>query len=337
MGLGRVRTVSARSNMLPIALCLSAAVVLLGCTTTRGCRREPTRDIVAEDKPMKHDRAAQSWTCPASLLEARRGGSDPDRYVEPSEADRSTMAKLAARLMTEGASALPTAASDAAAISYRIEEVREMPGVVLLRELDAQRRGGGAYMFRLGASSRVVVQATHTFFDEGTLPLACELFQRASAQALFIDTAHRYKAAEIDEQGNHPADIAHARESLFQAATEGLLQAMPKATVVQLHGFAPRELDAAVVLSSGVTRNGDALATRTQQTLAVLVAGRIARFPDETNQLGGTGNVQGTLVRAAGGSFLHVEIVAGLRKTLLEDAGLRARFLDALAGSLSTP
>lgn len=276
--------------------------------------------------------------CPAGLVAARRGGSDPDRYAAPAESKRLAMAKLVARLLAGGAAARPAAAAEAAAVGYTIEDVGEIPGAILLRELEGQRRGGGAYLFSLGGASHVVVQAVHTFFDEGTLALGCELFQRASARALFIDTAHRYKAAEADENGNHPADLAHARESLFQAATEGVLNAIPNATVVQLHGFASRESDTAVVLSSGVAHPGDALATRAQRALsAVVPAGRVQRFPDETQELGGTTNVQGALTRAAGASFLHVELAADLRKALLEDADLRVRFLDALAGSLGPP
>jgi hypothetical protein len=247
------------------------------------------------------------------------------------------MAALVAKLVAQGSAGRAAAASDAAALGYRIEDVPELHGVVLLRELESKRRGGGAYLVRLGAPSRVIVQAAHTLFDEGTLPLGCELFERAGALALCIETAHRYKAAEMDEAGNYPADVAHARDSLFQAVTEGLLRAAANATVVQLHGFGPRESQAAVVLSSGVSQREAALPTRAQRLLTGVVHTGVERFPDETSELGGTTNVQGELVRAAGGSFLHVELAAPLRKALLADADLRARFLAALARSAAAP
>jgi hypothetical protein len=225
----------------------------------------------------------------------------------------------------------------ARAVGYRLEDVPEVPGAVLLRELPTQRRGGGAYLVRLGTASRLVVQAPHTFFDEGTLPLACELFQRASAAALFIDTAHRYKAAQADERGEYPADVAHARDSLFQAATVGAISRIVGLTAVQLHGFAPRESGAAVVLSSGSTEPGAPLAKSVRERLLPLVPGPVLRFPDESQELGATSNVQGAIIRAAGGRFLHVEMSAGLRQSLLGDASFRVRYLDAIARSLELP
>src|SRR5262249_57549138 len=93
--------------------------------------------------------------------------------------------------------------SRARAIGYRFDPVPEMPGCVLLRELDDQRRGGGAYLFRIRTPSRFVVQAPHTFFDHGPLSPPCHLFEQTRAAALFVETAHRYKAAEVDEHGDH--------------------------------------------------------------------------------------------------------------------------------------
>jgi hypothetical protein len=270
------------------------------------------------------------------LLAARRGGSDPNRYGAPSASEREAMAALMAKLLAADSGERSALSSESAGFGFRVDEVGAMPGVWLLREAEAARRGGGAYLVRPGAPSQLVVQAAHTFFDEGTLALGCELFTRATAAALFVDTAHRYKAADIDAAGNYPADVAHAPESLFQSATEGLLRTVPHSTVVQLHGFAARESRPALVLSNGSRRAG-ALETRVQELLAPIVPGRIERFPEQTAELGGTTNVQGALVRARGGRFLHVEIESELRSKLSADSELRARFLTALAGSVSIP
>jgi hypothetical protein len=274
--------------------------------------------------------------CPAGLVDARRGGTTPDRYVVPTEVERGRMTALVGMLLRRS-SERSAMDSKANALRYRIDDIPEIPGAVLLREIEADKRGGGAYAFRRDTSSKLVVQAPHTFFDEGTLPLSCEFFKRAGAAALFIDSAHRYKAAEADEQGEHPADVAHARDSLFQAATEGALAAVPGATVVQLHGFGPRESGAEVVVSSGVSRPNQALPTRARELLSPLVRGRVDRFPDESRELGATTNVQGELVRRSGGRFLHVEMSAAFRKTLLADPELRGRFLDALARAVESP
>jgi hypothetical protein len=104
-------------------------------------------------------------------------------------------------------------------------------------------------------------------------------------------------------------------------------------TAVQLHGFAKRESGMRVVLSSGARVTGDALVSRAATMLSP-IAGDVRRFPVDTQELGATKNVQGQAVRDAGGRFLHVELEARLRKSLLQDDALRAQFLDALARAI---
>lgn len=276
--------------------------------------------------------------CPAALAEARRGGTDAERYVVPGEADRTAMRDAAAMLLAKGAKGREEAVKIAASAGFDVIDVPELTGVVLVRELNEKRRGGGAYLIRLDAGpARVVVQTPHTFFDEGTLPLGCELFQRSSASALFIDTAHRYKAAEANENGEHPADVAHSTESIFQAMTEGVLRVAPKVTIVQLHGFAQRESGSQVVVSSGDRRGGDDLVLRVAERIGPVVGGGVKKFPEDTNELGATKNVQGAAVRSSGGRFVHVEMESRLRQALLKDAPLRGRYLDALAAGVSAP
>ena len=319
-----------------------AAVLLLalsaGCTRSERKLDSGARDVAP--RPAVSDTPAVSVApkgCFLALLAARRGGADANRYVVPTDAERDAMAEVVSGLISHGAVDRVVASQRAQLAGYEIVDVTEMRDVVLVRELDARRRGGGAYVVRLGSASRLIVEAPHTFFDEGTLPLACELFERASAVALFIDTAHRYKAADPNERGDHPADVAHASDSLFQAATEGALRARSGATVVQLHGFAQRESGAVVVLSSGSSKPADALVARAASLLSPPLGPGVKRFPDETTDLGATKNVQGILARKMGARFLHVEVEASLRKALLSDVPLRARFLDALTQAVDAP
>jgi hypothetical protein len=185
----------------------------------------------------------------------------------------------------------------------------------------------------MGSSSSFVVQAPHTFYDEGTLPLACELFQRAEARALFINTTHRYKSAPEGAGHDHPADVAHAPDSLFLAMTEGLVAAIPKVDVIQVHGFQDRETSARAVVSAGERRHGSALVAKAREALEAVVGPRVLAFPEDSTELGATTNVEGMVVRRAGGRFLHVEMDAALRRSLLADDSLRARALDALMRS----
>lgn len=286
-------------------------------------------DPVSTKEPSK-------FACPPALLAARRGGSVPERYVVPSAIERAAFSVLVKRLTSSNFDR-GSVEAQAKTLGFRILDVPEIPEALLLTELPTAKRGGGAYLFARTGKSTTVVQAPHTFFDEGTLPLACELFSRSHAAALFIDTAHRFKAAEIDENGAFPADVAHATDSLFQAATEGVLEAFGPLTVIQLHGFGPRESGAAVVLSAGTSMLTSPLPSRARELLTPIVPGLVARYPDESRELGATTNVQGEVVRRAGGRFLHVEMSAPFRQALLADDQLRARYLDTLASCLQLP
>lgn len=270
------------------------------------------------------------FECPEVLVAARKGGSAPDRYVIPTLAEQAEMSKLFTRLVVDDPPGLVDAART---LGFELAPLPGQTVVWSLVELAERKRGGGAYLVRAATQSQLVVQAPHTFFDEGTLPLSCELFWRSGARALFIETAHRYKAAEAGAAGNFPADLAHSEDSLFQAATRGLLSQGARTTLVQLHGFGPRESGSDVVLSSGAPAISP-LVDSAWQALGQVV-GQVQRFPLDTRELGATTNVQGALARGQGARFLHVELSATLRARLLQESDLRARFFEALIRGLS--
>ncbi len=270
--------------------------------------------------------------CPDALAATRSGGNDPDRYVAPTDGERDALRDTIASLLE--AQARGAAAKSAAHAGFELVDLPEVPDAVLVREIEGRRRGGGAYVVRFEAQARdTAIEAPHTFFEEGTLALAYELFQRASGAALFINTAHRYTSSPGEGRIEHGSDVAHSRSSLFQAATEGLIRAIAAPTVVQLHGFATRGTEMAAVISSGEARPGDPLVARVAAAMAMATAG-VKRYPEDSSELGATTNVQGEIVRAAGGRFLHVELGASLRKELVTDAQLRARLLDAIVSAL---
>jgi hypothetical protein len=329
--------------MLGALACASAIACAVQGRAPRACAPEPLTVHIPE----------AVRRCPRALLEARRGGLEPGRYVPPDADARAALADTLAAL-GDGASVTAFARARAAEAGFEIVDVPELLGVVLVREREGGKRGGGAYVVRRGATSRVIVQTPHSFFDEETLPLGCELLDRAGARALFVETAHRYKSAvdagvargageaagSPDAEDSHPADVAHAPSSMFQAATAGLLRAPgldggARAIVVQLHGFATREGGFAVVVSSGERRTGVAIVDRVARALASAVPGAVVRFPDDVDELGATTNVQGAIVRAAGGAFVHLELSSTLRRELADAPALRGRVLGALARSLS--
>lgn len=272
--------------------------------------------------------------CPEALVAARRGGDAAGRYVVPTTEQLLGLREMVKLFLQQGDAARGKATELAQRIGFEIVDVPAMAGAIVLRDAGGNR-GGGAYLLRLRSQSDLVVQAPHTFFDEGTFPLACDLFATSGARALFINTVHRYKGAPEDANGNHPADVAHADGSMFQAATLGLLEAVPQPTVVQLHGFADDEGDARIIVSSGDGSSSAPLLARVQSALSGVMGPGVWRYPTETTKLGATTNVQGAAVRAHGGRFLHIEMASVVRATLLQDTVLRARFMASLGPLLT--
>lgn len=70
--------------------------------------------------------------------------------------------------------------------------LRVMGDLWILEEAKKKKRGAGAVVIRTGRARPIFVEAPHTFFDKGTLPIALAVFEAQSARALLINTAHRY-------------------------------------------------------------------------------------------------------------------------------------------------
>ncbi|MBL8609419.1 MAG: hypothetical protein JNL38_18960 [Myxococcales bacterium] len=272
----------------------------------------------------------ESMRCPKILVDARRDGATPDRFVPATDAEISAIRRAMEALLANQRKA---AQDEAAKVGFKVEDVPEMKGVVALVE-NGRARGGGAYLVRVGSTSPLVVQTPHTFFDEGTFPLGCDFFERSGARALFLNTVHRYKGAAKTARGEHPADVAHAPATLFQAATEGAVTALKTPTVIQLHGFAGREVASRAVVSTGERKGGSALTAEVARALAGAVGGDVLRYPEDTKELGATTNVQGALVRSRGGRFIHIEMSSDLRKELVRDEALRKKAFSAILGAL---
>ncbi|WP_437949337.1 hypothetical protein WME98_00045 [Sorangium sp. So ce296] len=72
--------------------------------------------------------------------------------------------------------------------------LRAVPGrdLWVLSENDSRHRGAAAVVLRTGAAAPLIVEAPHTFFDQGTLPIALAIFEAQRARALIVNTSHRY-------------------------------------------------------------------------------------------------------------------------------------------------
>lgn len=211
---------------------------------------------------------------------------------------------------------------------------------LLLRELEGVRRGGGVYALRTRLphpEAPLVLQAPHAFYDVRTGEIALGLFEGVPADALMLNTVHRYRGAL-----GGSADLAHLEESYFQAATRGLAAALAGARVVQLHGYSPErhpELGEAQLVAS----KGSAARIRdpvfdvlVQQLRAALGEKAVVVYGVEVRKLGGTTNAQGRYLNAyTDDLFYHLELAHGLRTRLAQEPPLAGAFAAAFRRALT--
>ncbi len=219
-------------------------------------------------------------------------------------------------------------------------ELTEAGQVWLLGEVRGTNTGAGAVALRVAARNEVIVQAPHTFFDEGTLPLAVTVFDELGARALMINTVHRAgsagdKGARLARvrAGDAPADLAHLADSLYQRAHLTLTQRWKDAKVIQLHGFRDEQVPGvSIIVSASRTQWDPAPVARALSD--VFGAGSARTYPQEVKKLGGTTNVQARSDVRVGREFLHLEISTSLRKRLERQPSLRREFALALSKAL---
>lgn len=206
----------------------------------------------------------------------------------------------------------------------------------LLSEAPERRWGGGAVLLRVGAARALSIQAPHTYFDAGSLPIGYALFERTSARAFMINTVHRAAGVPDDKleavirAGKAPADVAHIESSLFTEAHRALLAGEPRLLTVQIHGYSDERLpgiDAVLSASRSKLTGLDGLADRLSETLAM----KFAAYPRDTKDLGGTRNRQAIDCRVHGRPFLHMELSVAVRTRARHDPAL----IDALAEQIT--
>ncbi|MGK3987975.1 hypothetical protein WME99_33340 [Sorangium sp. So ce136] len=84
--------------------------------------------------------------------------------------------------------------------------LRPVPGrdLWVLSDDGPRRRGVAVIVLRAGPAAPLLVEAPHTFFDRGTLPIALAVFQAQRARALIVNTSHRYGG--LPKPGNAAGD-----------------------------------------------------------------------------------------------------------------------------------
>ncbi len=88
--------------------------------------------------------------------------------------------------------------------------LRVLGDVWVLEETRRKKRGAGALVMRTGRARPILVEAPHTFFDAGTLPIALSVFEAQAARVLMVNTVHRYidRPAEGGKDGGAKEPVA---------------------------------------------------------------------------------------------------------------------------------
>ncbi len=314
--------------------------------TPQGCSEQDEKPLGAEaDK----DARATSSRGPAEspvrphpakecVLDARFAGLWPAvesvTFHPTTLEERAAFAKLIPALLKSAPeqTTLPAGLEKvAASVGFRLEVWESKQDTFwVLREETERLRGAGAYVVRTGAATDDVVQVPHPWFDQGTEDIGVGLFACApegQRPRLFMTaTAHRYHGnpGETPEDPEHPADVAHNPDHLFQEVTDLVARTLSTPRVVQLHGFGTakaasglkRDKAMIAVVSAG-TRQPTPWARQVSKRMMKLWGEGVRLYPEGAQVLGGTQNVQGRLLRAYDcAHFLHLELSSQARKSL---------------------
>ncbi len=231
-------------------------------------------------------------------------------YRAPTAAELATATALFARLLAGELTADHEA--EWARLGFALSRL-EVDGVdfVAIAEAPGRRDGRGAFLVRLGPAAPLLLQAPHRFHDllTGTI-------------ALRLATAGAYRAVAWNSVRRDQADLAREPASYLTAVSAAFADLHPEGLVVQLHGFSPAKRKAGeaaasdLILSAGHRLPGYRHA-RLTACLAERLAVAASLYPVDVDELGGTRNPVGALLRERGhDGFVHVELAPGVRERL---------------------
>jgi hypothetical protein len=233
---------------------------------------------------------------------------DSEAYVVPSRAEARSLAAAAQHAEAER---LEEAARLLEPLGFQVVRLTtpERRRYVLLEESDGPdgtlARHWGLYVLDPNFGTNLLVEVAHPLHDIDSHRVGVELFEAVRGRALLVAGAHRHANADAG------ADVAHTSGSVFESAHAALLR--PGTVVIQPHGFArERHPELGDIVISGGVSSPPPLVTTLAESLRP-TADVCIHERDRFRALAGTANVQGHSTRAAGATFVHVELARPLR------------------------
>lgn len=252
-----------------------------------------------------------------ATLEVNMPRRDSEGYVIPTTWEQADFAKLITMVMADDLpKAVDLATKNSYTMNYFVDRGDQSAVSYLLQEQTPIQKGWGMYVFRVGSKSDIIVEAPHPLYDKNTPSVAMDVYRALDARALLIAGAHRY--ADNDKS----ADVAHAKESIFQSIHAALSQEIETKAgdviILQIHGFHASKHKGypKIVLGLGEKplQQEINLAQKLKEALAKqgIQAGICAGDNSDLQDLCAKTNVQGSTTKD--GTFIHIEMDETIRK-----------------------
>lgn len=208
---------------------------------------------------------------------------------------------------------------------------------IVLMEDANQKRGRGLYIFRPIADQKRYLVIPHRYTDEDTGDIGLQFFLEGTFSLAAWNTARRYPKGE---PSNETCDLARLPRTYLTALTRAMAQIFPEAYQIQIHGFerAKRKSQAgksADIIISAADNNPRQEILDLGRRLSDGHFGSVRIYPLNINELGGTVNICGQLLRTMGRkTFVHIELSHEIRQQLKTDQNLRKTFVRRLEETL---
>lgn len=263
----------------------------------------------------------------SSLVDVvRRARSSTARVSVPTNKQLRSAEQLFKELLV-GSSELPELQRRWRELDFELSQqnLRNDDVLWIVQEASDRRSGRGIYALRRHSGTRLVLQAPHGFFDRHTREIVAAMATHPTVSAASWNTVHRSRV-----------DVAHEKRHYFNAFTRALLHDDQRPLVIQLHGFSrgTRRTQAGRT-ADFIVSNGSQIPTgvtgKSAKFLQAAFPEALTRiYPWQVQELGATTNVQGRLVREAGGEFVSIEVAPPLRQQFMDHPRDCDKFLKAL-------
>ena len=286
----------------------------------------PAAEAPIQQRPERADMPANTW-----IRERWNLARADHQWQPPSPIAQSAIAMAIHKLVLAAQSCDAQMASSVAqelrAHGLQMDQFRSESTSFWLVYEDQNGRGHGVYAIRCGAAIEVALQAPHAIYDQWTGAIVRDLFAKQPFRLAMWNTTHRYRATQEEDKdkAEHPADVAHNRDSVFHQVSQTLLL-NTTLRFAQLHGFA-QDNGFDVILSFGTEKSQP---EQLAQHLAPL-SGRIGLYGSTASILGATTNVLAkSISEEAHGRFVHIELNKEIRESLKSDGAQQNILAEAL-------